>query len=360
MTTSITTLVVVLGVLIFFHELGHFLVARLFGVGVEKFSLGFGPRIYGKTVGITDYRLSAIPLGGYVKMVGDEPDAEIAPELISYAFTHKPLWQRMLIVAAGPFFNWLLAAVIFFGLFATLGTYQLEPVVGSLQPGMPAEAAGIAFGDRILAVNGRDVSTWQEMSALIQHSAGKPVAIHVRRGAETLNLTLKPRITADTNLFGETVNRYLIGIGSDTSAVVQVPVGVFAAMVKGVVQTWEITRLTVLSVVKIIQGVVSPKTLGGPIMIAQMAGEQAKEGMVNLLGFIAAISINLAILNLLPIPVLDGGHLFFFSMEAILRRPVGKRTREIAQQVGVSLLLLLMVWVFFNDIMRMLSGPAGP
>ncbi|MDJ0783917.1 MAG: RIP metalloprotease RseP [Desulfosarcinaceae bacterium] len=351
MTTSIFAFVIVLGVLIFFHELGHFLVARFFGVGVEKFSLGFGPRLIGRTIGRTDYRISAIPLGGFVKMVGEEPNAELPPEDIPCSFTHKHVFKRICIVAAGPTFNLLLALLIFWGLFWVSGTYILQATVGEVRPDSPAGRAGLATGDRILAIDEEMVASWEEMSAVITASEGRALRFQIQRENEIRAVTITPDLTPDKNLFGEEIQRYIIGISS-AGDVQPLPLGPGAAMLEGVRQTYEITKLTILSIVKLIQGTVSTKTLGGPIMIAEMAGQQAKEGADNLIFFIALLSINLAVLNFLPIPVLDGGHLFFFFIEAIIGRPVNTRMREMAQQAGIFILLALMIFVFYNDITR--------
>ena len=351
MTTSIFAFVIVLGVLIFFHELGHFLVARFFGVGVEKFSLGFGPRLIGRTIGRTDYRISAIPLGGFVKMVGEEPNAELPPEDIPCSFTHKRVFKRICIVAAGPTFNLLLALLIFWGLFWVSGTYILQATVGEVRPDSPAGRAGLATGDRILAIDEEMVASWEEMSAVITASEGRALRFQIQRENEIRAVTITPDLTPDKNLFGEEIQRYIIGISS-AGDVQPLPLGPGAAMLEGVRQTYEITKLTILSIVKLIQGTVSTKTLGGPIMIAEMAGQQAKEGADNLIFFIALLSINLAVLNFLPIPVLDGGHLFFFFIEAIIGRPVNTRMREMAQQAGIFILLALMIFVFYNDITR--------
>ena len=351
MGTSVLAFVIVLGVLIFFHELGHFLVARLFGVGVEKFSLGFGPRIFGKKIGITDYRISAIPLGGYVKMVGEEPDADLDPADIPLSFTHKHVFKRILIVAAGPFFNLLLAALIFFWIFAFTGTFVLQPTVGQVQEGSPAAAAGLVPGDRVTAIDGRPVDTWETMAEMITGSDGRKLTLSVTREGVSRQLVVAPRRTTTHNLFGENIERYVIGISAAGDTVAR-KLSLLEAVGESVVQTYNIAELTVLSVVKLIQGSISAKTLGGPIMIAEMAGQQAKQGASSLVFFIALISINLAILNFLPIPVLDGGHLLFFFIELLIGRPVNLKVREVAQQIGLVLLLMLMIFVFYNDITR--------
>lgn len=355
MGTNIFAFVIVLGILIFFHELGHFLVARLFGVGVEKFSLGFGPRIFGRKVGRTDYRISAIPLGGYVKMVGEEPDAQIDPADVPVSFTHKHVLKRILIVAAGPVFNVLLAVLIFYGIFQISGTIILKPIIGEVQKGTPAHAVGLEPQDEILAINGQPVDSWEEMAKIIADSQGAALEILVRRDGQSRMLRVTPELKKTKNIFGEDIPRYVIGITAAGEVYTKKlnPVG---AIAESLVQTYNIVELTVVSVAKIIQGTVSTKTIGGPIMIAELAGQQAKLGATNLLFFIALISVNLAILNILPIPVLDGGHLLFFFIELLIGRPVSIRIREVAQQAGMFILILLMIFVFYNDITRIFSS----
>jgi len=316
-----------------------------------KFSLGFGPRLAGKTVGITDYRISAIPLGGYVKMVGEEPDAEIDPADIPFSFTHKHVFKRILIVAAGPVFNMLLAVLIFFIIFLASGMIVLMPVVGNVQAGSPAMQGGLAAGDRILTIDGVEVSTWEQMAERISDSGGIPLHIRVQRGESEISLTVTPEIKTMRNLFGEDIDRHVIGIASAGETVSR-RLGLLASLSESVAQAYKIAELTVVSIVKLIQGSISAKTLGGPIMIAELAGQQAREGVTNLTFFIALISINLAILNILPIPVLDGGHLVFFTIEWVRGRPVSMKVREVAQQAGMFILLMLMVFVFYNDITR--------
>lgn len=353
--STIIGFVVVLGVLIFFHELGHFLVAKAFGVGVERFSLGFGPKILKKTVGKTEYCISALPLGGYVKMVGEEPDAEVDPADLPESFTHRPVYQRMLIVAAGPLFNFVLCVVIFFGIFSIAGVMTLKPVIGEVKADSPARQAGIRQGDRVVALEGKPIEEWKDMAEAIAESGGQPVSLTVERGGQRLELVVTPRPDTVTDIFGEKHERYMIGIAA-AGEMQSRRLNPFSALGESLHRTYLIIKLTVISVIKLIQGAISVKTLGGPIMIAQMAGEQVQHGVISLLSFIALISVNLGILNLLPVPVLDGGHLLFFAIEGATGRPVSIKAREIAQQVGIFLLMLLMVFVFYNDIMRILSG----
>ncbi len=351
MFTTIFSFVVVLGVLIFFHELGHFLVARLCGVGVEKFSLGFGPKLFGKKIGRTDYIVSAMPLGGYVKMVGETPGADINPVDIPVSFTHKHVFKRILIVAAGPFFNFLLAVIIFFGIFQIYGSFILKPVIGDVTEGSPAQQAGLQKDDQVLEINGLAIKSWEEMAGIITGSKGKSLALTVGRGESTFAAKVIPKQISAKNIFGEEIKRYVIGIKSSGDTFVR-DLNPIQALSESIIQTWKISKLVVISIVKILQGTISVKNIGGPIMIAEMAGQQAREGAVNFIFFIALLSVNLGVLNILPIPVLDGGHLIFFFIEAATGHPVSIKVREIAQQAGILILILLMIFVFYNDIAR--------
>ena len=348
---SIVSVVVLLGVLIFVHELGHFLMAKRAGVGVLKFSLGFGPRIIGRKIGETEYLLSLIPLGGYVKLLGESPDEELPEEDKARSFLKQTVWKRILIVAAGPVFNLLLALVIF-TLVNMIGLPVLTTEIGSLQPDSAAIESGMKTGDRIIVMDGKSVTKWDEISEIVTKSKGRPLRVTVRRDAITLDITVTPRSMKTRNLFGEEVESYKIGISPSPHTVIERrnPLSAFG---EGIRQTWIISKLTVISIYKLFQGVISPKTLGGPILIAQIAGAQAKEGIVHFLLFMALLSINLAILNLLPIPILDGGHLLFYGIELLTGREINVRWREMAQQVGFVLLILLMIFVFMMDIERL-------
>jgi regulator of sigma E protease len=353
MSTNIISFVIVLGVLIFVHEFGHFLLAKLMGVGVEKFSLGFGPKIVGKKIGMTQYMISAIPLGGYVKMVGESPEKPLDESLVPLSFSHKGLFKRSLIVLAGPVFNLLLSVVIFFGFFQISGLPIMKPEVGEVQEGMPGHESGIRPGDRVVSIDGKPVSRWEEMADLIKQSGGRSLRVEILRDKGTIHVTVVPKTVSSRNLFGEQIEKYVVGITASGAVSIE-RLNPFQAAAHGVLQTWDIAKLTVLAIAKIITGAISAKTLGGPIMIAQLAGQQAEAGIMNLIFFIALLSVNLGIINLLPIPVLDGGHLLFFLIEAVSRRPINLKAREVAQQVGIFVLILLMIFVFYNDIARIL------
>jgi regulator of sigma E protease len=348
---SIVSVVILLGVLIFAHELGHFLIAKRAGVGVLKFSLGFGPRIIGRKIGETEYLLSMIPLGGYVKLLGESPGEELPEEDEKRSFLKQTVWKRISIVAAGPIFNLLLALVIF-TLVNMTGLPVLTTEIGSLQTDSAAMESGMKAGDRIMVIDGKTVTKWDEISGIVTQSKGGPLQITLRRGEGLLHITVTPRPMKTRNLFGEEVESYKIGISPSSHTVIEKrnPLSAFG---EGIRQTWVISKLTIISIVKMFQGVISPKTMGGPILIAQIAGAQVKEGIVPFLLFMALLSINLAILNLLPIPILDGGHLLFYGIEMVTGREVNVRWRETAQQVGFVLLVLLMIFVFMMDIERL-------
>ena len=353
---TVVSFIIVLGILIFVHEFGHFILAKLFGVKVLKFSLGFGPKLIGKRWGETEYQLSAFPLGGYVNMLGENP-ADETPELEkSRAFSIKPIWQRFLIVAAGPVFNLAFAVLLFFMIYAAVGIPHPLPgtAIGEVVPDSPAAHAGLQEGDSILAVNGVTTSEWEEVSRLIRDSNGEPVELKIERRDEIFTTTGIPEKQEVKNIFGEVAGqRYMLGI-TRSSKVEYRAASLPAAMGAGLEQTWSLISLTLTAIGKMIQNIIPASELGGPILIAQLAGQQMEMGWINFVYFIALISINLGILNLLPIPILDGGHLVFFSVEAIIRRPVSMKVRETAQQVGLFFLLGLMFFVFYIFIMRLI------
>ncbi|MBW2521621.1 MAG: RIP metalloprotease RseP [Deltaproteobacteria bacterium] len=355
---TLISFAIVLGLLIFVHEFGHFLWAKFFGVKVLKFSLGFGPKLFGRQYGETEYLVSAFPLGGYVKMFGENP-GELSEERLSpgeeqRSFATRPVWQRFIIVAGGPVFNLFFAVFLFFIIALVAGLPQPADTttIGGVGQDTPAAEAGLREGDTILAIDGTATEHWEDISLLIRNSGGKEVVISLARDSETLDVPVTPRLEMTRNIFGEEVGeRYMVGIAR-SGEVTYERVGLFRSLQAGFSQTWSWMYLTIMGLVKIIQKVVPASELGGPILIAQIAGERMEAGWVNFLYFMAVLSVNLGILNLLPIPILDGGHLVFFSVEAILRKPLNLRTMEIMQQIGLVLLGTLMIFVFYNDLVR--------
>lgn len=344
----------VIGILIVVHEGGHFLVAKRFGVKIEKFSIGFGPKILSRTVGETEYRLSWIPLGGYVKMLGETDPEKVSPEDLPRSFSALSVPKRMMIAAAGPLANFILAILLFAAVFWS-GLPVLDPIVGEILPGSPAALAGIAKGDRILSVDGEKITRWDDLRQLIETKGGKGVALSIARGSQVLALSIVPRSEAGKNLFGEAEQQGKIGVGPSGSFST-VRYGFSEGLGLAVIKTYRIASINLLSLGKMVTGHISPSNLGGPILIAQMSAKAARSGMSNLLVFMGFVSVTLGVMNLLPIPVLDGGHLLFLAMEGIARKPPSLRVRELSMQVGFVILLSIMVFAFYNDIMRVFGS----
>lgn len=309
--TSILAVVLVLGGLIFFHELGHFVLARSLGMGVNVFSLGFGTRLFGFKRGKTDYRICVFPLGGYVQLVGESPDAEL-PEGFTpeESFSRRPPWQRMLVVLAGPVFNFLLAWIIFWGLAWTQGVQEMLPVIGQVTNSSAAADAGILPDDRIVTVDGREILVWSDLVQRIEANQGDAMELTVIRGRQEFTLHVTPRIQEKRNLFGEVKAMPMLGIAPKGELMTR-ELGFFAASVQGARQIWDVSGLMVMGIIKLVERVIPWTDMGGVILISEMIHKEAQTGLINLLALTALISINLGILNLLPIPVLDGGHILF-------------------------------------------------
>jgi regulator of sigma E protease len=322
---------------------------------VLRFSLGFGPKIVGFQRGETEYRLSLIPLGGYVKMLGEGRDDEVPEEQLQSSFSSQPLKKRAAIVISGPFSNLLLAVLIFTCIYATAGIPQLTTDIGMVTPDSPAALAGMQPGDKVLEINGNPIDNWELLSQTIIEAGKYPLKLKIERAEQVITVEVQPELRGVPNVFGEAIERPVIGITAAGKLQVK-KVNPLMAGYYSVTQTWNMSKLFLLTVVKLIQRVLPMDTLGGPILIAQMAGQQAQEGLLNLIYFMALISVNLAILNLLPIPILDGGHLLLFLLEGILRRPLNPKRVEFAQKAGMLLLVVLMAFVFYNDIMRLLPA----
>jgi regulator of sigma E protease len=350
---TIVYFIVVLGILIFVHELGHFLAAKGLGVRVLKFSLGFGPKVIGKKIGDTDYMISALPLGGYVKMMGDNLEEEIPEDEKPYSFLSQKNWKKIIIVGAGPFFNLIFAAIVLWMVFM-IGVPVPDAVVGELKEGYPAIEAGMMTGDRIISIDGEEVSDWTEMAAIIMGSEGRELEIVAMREDEELLFSVTPILGEGLSEVLTPKQQYMIGI-TQSGIYHTVKRGPISALFEGIKRTADYTRLTFIIIGKMFTGEVALDNLGGPILIAQIAGSAARQGLVSFLGFLALISINLAILNLLPVPVLDGGHLLFFVIEAAIRRPISVKVKEVALQIGLALLVVLMIMAFYFDISRLIN-----
>lgn len=349
---SAIAIILVLGGLIFIHELGHFLAFRSLGVGVVTFSIGMGPKIWGIKKGKTTYQIAAFPFGGYVASVG-----EYSKEVEEIGFTqeeavnNRPAWQRMYFAFAGPFANLLTAWAIYTLLSFTSGMNILLPQVGLMLPDSPAVESGLQEKDLITAINGKTVSSWNEVPEIVNNSGGQPLTFTVDRNGTSLDFVITPKKMPRTNIFGEEEIAWLIGI-QPLGTVRNEELGFSASLKQGVTQSWDMIVLTLTGLKKMITGSVSADSVGGPLLIGEMIAKQAENGLVSVLLLAALISVNLGLLNLLPIPVLDGGLIFFCLVEMIIRRPVPEKLQERLMQLGALLLIGLMVFATFNDIMR--------
>ncbi len=350
--------VLVLGVLIAFHELGHFLVARLLGIGVRTFSLGFGPKLFGIKRGPTSYQLSAVPLGGYVQLVGEAAEDDLPEGFgVQHSFALRPPLHRMLVIAAGPVFNFVLAWVVLFGIYAVQGKTELATVVGTVQENSAAAEAGIRPGDRIAAIDGVTTHFWNEMTEVIGSNTGSPMDVTiVRDGAET-HIRVTPRMAERRSIFGETITTPMLGVGS-AGEIETLPLSLGGAVIEGARDTWNYIVLTLKALWKIVVRVIPLDTVGGPIMIAQLVSQGAEQGIVSVLMLTAIISVNLGLINLFPIPVLDGGHILFCSLEMLFGRPVPLKWQAMTTRMGIVLLVFLMGMAIFNDLLRIFSAPS--
>jgi regulator of sigma E protease len=352
---TILATIFVLGVLVFVHETGHFLSAKMFRMRVDRFSLGYPPRLAGKKIGDTDYCISWIPFGGYVKIAGmvdeslDKKSLAEKPE--PWEFRSKPWIQKVIVVAAGSLMNIALAFFIFTAETLHHGIDEISPdsVVGEVMEGKPAQLAGIHPGDRIVRIDGQSVDTWEAMAGIIHGIPGKTVRIEWLRNDSLFSADVTPQ---KEKIVGEEENKEVGLIGIVGPSFTTRRAGLFEAVSHGAQFTYYLSKLVIVSFGKLITGKESLKSLAGPVLIAKMAGESARSGLETLIAFLALISLNIGILNLFPIPVLDGGHLVFLAVEGVIRREVPIKIKLIVQQAGMVLILGLMVFVIYNDILR--------
>ena len=352
---ALLAFVCALGPLVFFHELGHYLVARTFGIAAETFSIGFGHEVLGWTDRRgTRWKVGWLPLGGFVKFVGDmgpasEPAAadRIPPEIRDRAFALRPVWQRFLVVLAGPAANFLLAILIFWAFFTFAGTPRAN-MVGQVMPGSPAAAGGIQPGDRILSVAGRATPTFDDVASTVVLRPDEMVPIEVQRGNERRLLEVKLGSASLPDNSGHTMRGGVLGVRSDTR--VGEPAPFYRALPMAVNQTARMTVTIVDGLVQLVRGKVSSKQLGGPIAIARVAGQGAELGLFPFIGLLALLSINLGFINLLPVPMLDGGHLFFYAVEAVRRRPLSGQALDWAFRGGLAVVLALVIFTTVNDL----------
>jgi regulator of sigma E protease len=345
-----------LGPLVFIHEMGHYLVARWFGVGAETFSIGFGREITGWTDKRgTRWKVGWLPLGGYVKFIGDEHAASapgdlssLTPEERDRSFHLKPVWQRFLIVLAGPVSNFLLAIAIFMVFFASFGAPRSPPIVGEVQAESAAAIAQIQPGDRILSIGGRETPTFEELRSYVVLRPGETVTLRLQREQQVRDIRLTLGTDVEEDRFGQSYRRGLLGV--TPAGVVFEPVPPLRLIPEATTYVVRLTRTMLDALWQIITGRRSVKELGGPLKIAQVAGQQATLGLVAFVSLVALLSINLGFINLLPVPMLDGGHLLFYGIEAVQRRPVSPRAQDWAFRGGLAFILALLLLTTVNDL----------
>lgn len=354
---TVLSFLLVIGPLIFLHELGHYLAGRAFGVRSDAFSIGFGPELFGwNDRRGTRWRVAALPLGGYVKFAGDmnatstpsDDWLRLSPEERAVTFQAKPVWQRFLIVAAGPVTNLMIAVLIFIGFFAFLGEPRTPPVVAGIAPASAAAEIGLRAGDRILSVESMPIERFEDIAAIVSNRAGQQLPLRIERGGRVIDVVAVPHADVLRDRFGNEFRRGLLGIRPGER--VNVALGPVDTIVAAVRHTGDVIHMMVETIWQVVSGRRSVQELGGPLKIAQFSGQQASLGWLPFVEFIAMISINLGFINLLPIPLLDGGHLFFYALEGIRRRPLPEAAQEWAFRSGLAVLLSFMIFVTLNDL----------
>ncbi len=353
---TLATFAVVIGVLVFIHEFGHYFAGRIFGVKADAFSIGFGREIAGWTDRRgTRWKVGMLPLGGYVKFAGDMNAASEAADVSdatpaerAVMFQSKPLWQRAIIILAGPLTNFAFAIAVFAAFFTIYGHAFTPARVSKVAAGSPAERAGFVAGDRIVALDNTPVERFEDVIRVVSMNTGAPIDAEVERGGTRLHLTVHPKMVDEVDRFGNHYTQGQLGIGSGGRIVVRR--GPVEALGYAVKEVWLLTGTMADGIVDVVTGRRAVSELGGPIKIAQISGQQAVLGLPNLVQFMALISINLGFINLLPVPMLDGGHLFLYAVEAVRRRPLAPKVQEFAFMSGFAALLSLMVFLTWNDL----------
>jgi regulator of sigma E protease len=358
----------VLTIVVFFHELGHFLVARWCGIKVIVFSIGFGPEIAGFNDRYgTRWKLSAIPLGGYVKFFGDDnaasvPDHEAAAGMSEAekkdSFIHKPVGSRAAVVAAGPIANFILAIAIFAGVFMTVGKQTTSARVDSVGANSAAQKAGFTAGDLVLAINGTAIGNFSEMQRIVSVSAGEPLNIDVERGGVTVKLKAVPELKELKDSFGNVHRIGVLGISRSMAPgdIKTEKAGPLQAIGMGAQETWFVVERTLTYIGGVFTGREAADQLGGPIRIAQVSGQVATAGFVALIHLTAVLSVSIGLLNLFPIPLLDGGHLLFYGIEAARGKPLSERAQEVGFRIGLAIVVVLMIFATFNDIIHLATS----
>ena len=355
----------VLTLVVFFHELGHFLIARWCRVKVLVFSIGFGPELFGfNDRHNTRWKISAVPLGGYVKFFGDDnaasvPDqaalAQMTEQERQASFIYQPVARRAAIVVAGPLANFVLAVAIFASLFLIFGKPSTSPRVDAVQPGSAAEAAGFKPGDLVLTIDGRPIESFPDMQQIVSMSAGQTLVFEIERGGIRVTLKATPALKEIKDRFGNVHRQGILGITRSPSpedAHFQ-PVGPLKALQLGAERTWFVAERTLSYIGGVISGRETADQLGGPIRIAQVSGQVATEGLASLFSLAAVLSVSIGLLNLFPVPLLDGGHLLFYGIEAVRGKPLSERAQEVGFRIGLAIVVMLMIFATYNDILHL-------
>ena len=350
-------------VVVFFHELGHYLIARFCGIGVETFSIGMGKQLWGRyDKSGTLWRVALLPIGGYVKFYGDadltgkkSPNSDLGEDKDDKNFHTKSVWKKIATTAAGPIFNFLLAIIIFAGIFIYRGESIVQPFIGEVLENSPAHNSGLKKGDEIISINGQDIFSFNELRSFVIENPEKELTINIIRDGSTITVSLFPELIVDKDRFGTEYKIGRIGVMAmqDPSYHNIRDHNVISGFYRGIEETFNLSGKILSYLKNLFLGRESINQIGGPIKIVQITGEISNYGIIALLSLIAAISVNLGIVNLLPIPVLDGGHLLYYSIEVLFGKPLSPRVQEIGMQIGMTILIALMLFVTFLDISRL-------